>query len=63
MAEIEFESFDSTKLQTLNCDIVVDFMVIHHHREVVEEDRKRTQMVSSHEMTGIGVADQVDLSQ
>lgn len=63
MAEIGLESFGSPKLQTLYHDIVVDFVVIRHHMEVAEEDRKRTQMVSGHKMAKIGVVDRVDPSQ
>lgn len=63
MAEIGLEIFGSPKLQTLYHDIVVDFVVIHHHMEVAEDDKKRTQMVSGHGMTEIGVVDRVDPSQ
>ena len=60
---IYLESFDSPKLQTLNCNVVIDVVVIHHQKEVVREERKITQMVSGYGMAGIGATDRVDPPQ
>lgn len=57
---IGLKNFDNPILQNLNCDVVVDVILIYHHREVAEEEKKITQTVSVQGMARIRAADRVN---
>lgn len=53
LAGIVLESFGNPKLQSLIRDVLFDFVVIHHHREISGNERNKTHIIFNHGVAGI----------